>query len=62
MDKTRKLVQDLLQIQKFNNKDESLEKKHLWGDILEDECKELKKGLNLDTVSGILSKRIYLNQ
>ena len=57
MDKKRNTIKDLLRIVGPNNKDETLERKYTWRDILEDEYKELKTDLSKDAIARVLSNR-----
>ena len=59
MDKKRNLIKDLLRIGESNNKEESLERKYLWRDILGDEYNELKTDLSKDTIARVLSNRKF---
>ena len=60
MDKKRNLIKDLLRIGESNNKEESLERKYLWRDILGDEYKELKNDLSKNTIEKVLSNRKFV--
>ena len=55
MDKKRWVIQDLLSIMKYSEKDKSLQKKELQGVISEDEYQELKRDLSMDTITRVLS-------
>ena len=59
MDKKRNMIKNLLRIVETNN-DESLERMHVWNDILEDEYKELKNNLSKDTIAKVLSNRKFV--
>ena len=59
MDEKRNTIKDLLRIVESNNKDETLERKYTWRDILEDEYKQLKSDLSKDTIARVLSNRKF---
>ena len=59
MDEKRWAIQELLSIMKSSEKDKLLQKKNFQGIISEEEYQELKKDLNRDTITRVLSNRKF---
>ena len=59
MDKKRRALHDLLGIMETGEKDKSLELKSLHGVITEDEKRQFKKELNRDSITIVLSNRVF---
>ena len=59
MDKKRRALNDLLGIMKTGDKEKLLERKSLHRVITEDEKRQFMKELSRDTITRVLSNRVF---